>query len=110
MQEAKRRVHKGSTRNFAYPQLIDTKQLKIPYSYGCIVLSGDGDGDVIGDIIGDGDVAGCAAATALDGAADGDADSIGDIAGDGDVAGCAAAIALDGAADGDADSIGDADG
>lgn len=43
--------------------------------YGCIVFSGDGDGDVIGDIIGDG--AGCAAATPLGGAADGDMEGMG---------------------------------
>jgi hypothetical protein len=80
-QEVKRRLHKGSTRIFGYPQLIDTNRLKIAVNYGCIVFMGDGDGDTIGEIIGDGVITGCAAATALDGAADGDADSMGDALG-----------------------------
>ena len=42
---------------------------------------GDGDGDTIGEIIGDGDIAGWTTATALDGSADGDADSMGDAEG-----------------------------
>jgi hypothetical protein len=50
-------------------------------SYGCIVFSGDGDGDTIGDIAGDG--AGCAAAATLGGGGTvGDMDGMGDIMGD----------------------------
>ena len=83
-QEVKRRVHKGSTRNFGYPQLIDTNARKIAVKrYGCIVFMGDGDGDTIGEIIGDGDITGCAA-TMLGGAGDGDIDAIGDVMGDAD--------------------------
>lgn len=49
-----------------------------PKTYGCIVFSGDGDGDTTGEIIGDGVIWGCAATAALDGMGDGDMDSIGD--------------------------------
>jgi hypothetical protein len=42
------------------------------------VFSGDGDGDTTGEIIGEGVIWGCAAATGLDGAGDGDMDPMGD--------------------------------
>lgn len=49
--------------------------------YGCMVFSGDGDGDTIGDIAGDG--AGCDTAATLGGEGGaGETDGMGDIMGD----------------------------
>jgi hypothetical protein len=42
------RVHRGSTRKFGYPQFIDIE------SYGCIVVTGVGDAETIGDTVGTG--------------------------------------------------------
>lgn len=41
---------------------MDTSRCNRAKCYGRIVLAGVGDGDVIGDIIGDGDMTGCALA------------------------------------------------